>query len=43
MAGVSRITEALGSLRGAMVVISHDVDFLADLGVTREVRLDVRP
>ncbi len=36
---VSRITDALNAYRGALIVISHDLDFLADLGVMREIAL----
>ncbi len=35
-----RITEALNEFQGALIVISHDVSFLEDLGITRQIRLD---
>jgi ATPase subunit of ABC transporter with duplicated ATPase domains len=40
---VRRLVEALASYGGAMLVVSHDVHFLADLGLDRQVDLDVRP
>ncbi|WP_107644964.1 ATP-binding cassette domain-containing protein, partial [Streptomyces sp. Ru87] len=40
MSGVERLTAALESYRGALVVAGHDLPFLRGLGITRWVRLD---
>ena len=42
LAGVRSLTEALAGYRGALVVASHDDDFLEEIGVTRTVRLGAR-
>ncbi|WP_254878888.1 ABC-F family ATP-binding cassette domain-containing protein [Streptomyces sp. NA04227] len=39
-ASVTRLTEALGAYEGALIVASHDLDFLAGLGITRWLLLD---
>ncbi|AOU75095.1 ABC transporter [Streptomyces albus] len=38
--GVARLTTALAAYRGALLVASHDLDFLAGLGLTRWLLLD---
>ncbi|MEV4970953.1 ABC-F family ATP-binding cassette domain-containing protein [Streptomyces scopuliridis] len=40
MAGVRRLTAALESYEGALIVASHDVPFLESLGITRWLLLD---
>ena len=40
---VRRLVDALASYGGAMLVVSHDAHFLADLDLDRVVDLDVRP
>ncbi|MET7858043.1 ABC-F family ATP-binding cassette domain-containing protein [Streptomyces sp. NPDC005318] len=40
MASVRRLTEALDSYEGALIVASHDVPFLESLGITRWLLLD---
>lgn len=40
LASVRRLTAALGSYRGALVVASHDVPFLESIGITRWLVLD---
>ncbi|GAA0473635.1 ABC-F family ATP-binding cassette domain-containing protein [Streptomyces stramineus] len=40
MASTRQLTTALESYEGALIVVSHDVNFLASLGVTRWLRLD---
>jgi ATPase subunit of ABC transporter with duplicated ATPase domains len=40
MAGVRQLSGALRSYRGALIVASHDVPFLRELGLTRWLRLD---
>lgn len=40
MASVRRLTEALASYEGALIVASHDVPFLESLGITRWLLLD---
>ncbi|PWI41944.1 ABC-F family ATP-binding cassette domain-containing protein [Streptomyces sp. ICBB 8177] len=40
LAGVRRLTEALASYPGALIVASHDLPFLRGLGITRWVRMD---
>ena len=42
LVSVRRLVEALESYRGALMVVSHDVRFLADLDLDRVVDLDVR-
>ena len=37
---VGHLTEALRCFRGALLVASHDVPFLRELGLTRWLRLD---
>ncbi len=39
LASVRRLTEALRTYRGALIVASHDRPFLRDLGITRWVEL----
>ncbi len=39
LAGVARLESALGAYQGAFVVVSHDERFLAELKVTRRLRL----
>ncbi len=39
LVSVTQLTAALGAYRGAFVVVSHDDRFLADIGVTRWLRL----
>ncbi|MEV6768929.1 ATP-binding cassette domain-containing protein [Nocardia sp. NPDC051030] len=36
---LDHLTEALASFQGALIVVSHDPRFLADIGVTRRVEL----
>lgn len=40
MSSVRQLTSALESFRGALIVASHDVPFLRDMGATRWLRLD---
>ncbi|MFD8993797.1 ABC-F family ATP-binding cassette domain-containing protein [Streptomyces abikoensis] len=40
MAGVRRLTTALESYEGALIVGGHDIPFLESIGVTRWLRLD---
>ncbi|MFD7286599.1 ABC-F family ATP-binding cassette domain-containing protein [Streptomyces sp. NPDC059863] len=40
MAGVRRLTAALESYEGALIVASHDVPFLESIGITRWLLLD---
>jgi ATPase subunit of ABC transporter with duplicated ATPase domains len=40
LASVRRLTEALDCYRGALLIASHDVPFLRDLGLTRWLRLE---
>lgn len=40
LASVDQLVEALADYRGGLLVVSHDEEFLARLGVTRELRLD---
>jgi ATPase subunit of ABC transporter with duplicated ATPase domains len=40
MASVRQLAGALRSYRGALIVASHDVPFLRDLGLTRWLRID---
>ena len=40
MASVRQLSGALRSYRGALLVASHDVPFLRDIGLTRWLRLD---
>ena len=37
------VEAALGAYDGALLVVSHDRDFLAAIGVTRELSLDAPP
>ncbi|MFI9384605.1 ABC-F family ATP-binding cassette domain-containing protein [Kutzneria sp. NPDC052558] len=39
LASVEQLTSALNAYQGAFVVVSHDERFLADIGVTRRLRL----
>lgn len=39
LASVEAVEAALNAFRGALLVVSHDVDFLAAIGITREVNL----
>ena len=39
LAAVELLEDALSGFDGALVVVSHDADFLDAVGVTREVRL----
>ncbi|WP_322982646.1 ATP-binding cassette domain-containing protein [Streptomyces sp. S584] len=40
LSGVHRLTSALAAYRGALIVASHDLPFLASLGITRWLLLD---
>jgi ATPase subunit of ABC transporter with duplicated ATPase domains len=40
LASVRQLTQALSAYEGALLVASHDVPFLEDLGITRWLRLD---
>ncbi|OKH98422.1 ABC transporter [Streptomyces sp. CB02923] len=40
MASVRRLVTALDSYRGALIVVSHDVTFLREIGITRWLALD---
>jgi len=40
MASVRQLTGALAAYPGALLVASHDVTFLGDLGITRWLLLD---
>lgn len=40
MASVRRLTAALESYEGALIVASHDVPFLESIGITRWLLLD---
>jgi ATPase subunit of ABC transporter with duplicated ATPase domains len=40
MASVRKLTAALESYEGALIVVSHDVPFLESIGITRWLRLD---
>lgn len=40
LASVRQLVEALQSYQGALIVVSHDVSFLRELGLTRWLRLD---
>lgn len=40
MASVRRLTAALDSYEGALIVASHDVPFLESIGITRWLLLD---
>jgi ATPase subunit of ABC transporter with duplicated ATPase domains len=40
LASMRQLTEALEAYRGALVVVSHDLEFLRRLGLTRWLRLD---
>jgi ATPase subunit of ABC transporter with duplicated ATPase domains len=40
MASVRQLSGALRSYQGALLVASHDVPFLRDIGITRWLRLD---
>ena len=42
IASVRRLTQALSAYEGALIVASHDLPFLADLGITRWLHLDRR-
>ncbi|WP_042365871.1 ABC-F family ATP-binding cassette domain-containing protein [Streptacidiphilus neutrinimicus] len=42
LAGVRQLTTALSGYRGALIVVSHDQRFLAELGIDREVHLNSR-
>jgi ATPase subunit of ABC transporter with duplicated ATPase domains len=37
---VRRLTAALASYQGALIVASHDLPFLEGIGITRWLRLD---
>ncbi|WP_156757176.1 ABC-F family ATP-binding cassette domain-containing protein [Actinokineospora pegani] len=39
LTSVEQLTEALNAYRGALIVVSHDPVFLADIGATRELAL----
>ncbi|HEY6530842.1 MAG TPA: ATP-binding cassette domain-containing protein, partial [Acidimicrobiales bacterium] len=41
MASVGQLTDALGSFRGALIVVSHDLPFLRDLSPSRWLELTV--
>ena len=40
MASVRQLSGALRSFQGALLVASHDVPFLREIGITRWLRLD---
>jgi ATPase subunit of ABC transporter with duplicated ATPase domains len=40
MASVRKLTAALESYEGALIVVSHDVPFLESIGITRWLLLD---
>ncbi len=40
LAGIAQLVSALASYRGALLVVSHDHRFLADLGIDRWWQLD---
>ncbi|MBB1242018.1 ABC-F family ATP-binding cassette domain-containing protein [Streptomyces durbertensis] len=40
LASVRQLTSALQSYQGALIVVSHDVAFLRELGITRWIRVD---
>ena len=40
MASVRQLTAALESYEGALIVASHDVPFLRDIGITRWLALE---
>jgi ATPase subunit of ABC transporter with duplicated ATPase domains len=40
MASVRQLSQALSCYQGALIVVSHDVPFLRDLGITRWLSLD---
>ncbi|MBA0052269.1 ABC-F family ATP-binding cassette domain-containing protein [Streptomyces sp. AJS327] len=40
LSGVRRLASALASYQGALLVVSHDLPFLRDIGITRWLRLD---
>ncbi|WP_033817907.1 ABC-F family ATP-binding cassette domain-containing protein [Kitasatospora sp. MBT63] len=40
LASVRQLTQALRAYQGALIVVSHDVSFLRDLGITRWIRVD---
>ncbi|WP_235734702.1 ABC-F family ATP-binding cassette domain-containing protein [Nocardioides alcanivorans] len=42
LASVRQLVEALESYEGALLVVSHDESFLADLAITRRIDLDER-
>ena len=39
LASVAQLTEALASYNGALVVASHDLPFLREIGITRWIQL----
>lgn len=39
LASVAQLTAALNAYRGAFVVVSHDTQFLAEIGVGRRLQL----
>ncbi len=39
LAGLDQLTSALNAYRGAFIAVSHDTRFLADIGLTRHLRL----
>jgi len=39
LVSIRHLTEALAAYRGALLVVSHDESFLADLGLDREITL----
>ncbi len=40
MASVRQLTGALAAYEGALIVASHDIPFLRDIGITRWLSLD---
>jgi ATPase subunit of ABC transporter with duplicated ATPase domains len=37
---IEQIQHTLGNYKGALIVISHDIDFVREIGITKTIRLD---